>query len=239
MVLRLRLIEGKYPPEIAIPGEHQLAKDFNASRVTIRRVLDHLEKENLIERRHGVGTFPMRGAARSSAAPTHLSYHDYIAASSHNYDDKLVEFLHLPTPRFLTDIDPGFAPVVLKIVRVAFIRKTAVHILRTFVPADIGQYVSPRALGNKTVLELLGKKKVVPEESELRIGAMAADTEESMLLTVSVGAPLVHATRISRLAGGRAIEYHQMTSVADKFGYRFLFDWQSGVARLPKINARG
>lgn len=235
IVLRRRLVEGVYPADRPMPGEHQLADDFRASRVTIRRVLDRLDRENLIERRHGVGTFPARQQAESAPQPE-MSYYDYIAASSHTYDDELLEFVHLPTPQFLSDIDGCFGAVVLKIVRVAYAEEMPLHILRTYVPGDIAGHVSRRSLGNKTVLELLKKKGIVPHESELKIGAIAADTDEAQHLRVAVGAPLVHAIRVSRLDDGRAIEYNQMLSVADVFGYRFLFDWGTGRVRLPHID---
>ena len=235
MVLRRRLVEGEYPADRPIPGEHQLAGDFQASRVTIRRVLDRLDKESLIERRHGVGTFPRRSSAAAQTQPE-MSYYDYIAASSHTYDDELLEFKFLPTPSFLSEVDALFGAVSLKIVRIAFAKNVPLHILRTYVPGDIAEHVSRRALGNKTVLELLKKKGIVPQESELRIGATSADTEEAKHLKVAVGAPLVHAIRVSRFSDGRAIEYNQMLSVADMFGYRFAFDWRVGSVRLPFIN---
>ena len=235
IVLRRRLVEGVYPVDRPMPGEHQLAGDFCASRVTIRRVLDRLDRENLVERRHGVGTFPTRPQTESAPQPE-MSYYDYIAASSHTYDDKLLEFVFIPTPQFLSDVDGRFGAVVLKIVRVAFAEKMPLHILRTYVPGDIAEHVSRRGLGNKTVLELLKKKGIVPHESDLKIGAIAADTDEAQHLRVAVGAPLVHAIRVSRLGDGRTIEYNQMLSIADVFGYRFSFDWGIGKIRLPHID---
>ena len=234
IVLRRRLVEGVYPPDHPIPGEHQLAEDFGASRVTIRRVLERLDKEGHIERRHGVGTFPTRAPDAVPAQPA-MSYFDYIAASSHTYDDQLLEFNYVPTPGFLSDLDIRFGAVALKIVRLAFKKKVPLHIFRTYVPGDLAEHVPRRSLGNKTVLEVLKKQGIVPQESELRIGAMAADIDEAQHLSVTVGAPLVHAIRISRLADGRAVEYNQMISVADLFGYRFVFDAR-GMIRLPHMD---
>jgi GntR family transcriptional regulator len=236
IVLRRRLVEGVYPIDRPMPGEQQLAEDFRASRVTIRRVLDRLDEDGLIERRRGVGTFPTRSQVPAAPQPE-ISFNEYIAASSHAYDDELLEYKYLPTPSFLGNIDAGFGPAVLKIVRVAFAKGIPLHILRTYVPGDIAEHVSRRALGNKTVLELLKEKGIVPQDSELRIGAISADTDEARHLNVAVGAPLVHAIRVSRLTDGRAIEYNQMLSVADLFGYRFSFDWRTGAVRLPHITA--
>jgi GntR family transcriptional regulator len=233
VVLRRRLQDGEYPLQRPIPGEHQLAKDFSASRVTIRRVLDQLEKQGLVDRRHGAGTYPLAGARDGGA--TEMSYSDYIAASSHSYDDSLVEFAHIPTPGFLSAGGAELGAVVLKIVRIARREGVACHILSTYVPADLAEHVSRRAIGNKTVLELLKKHGIQPRESELKISAVVADSFEARHLDVAVGSPLVHAIRISRLTDGRAIEYQEMHSVADMFGYRFLVDWRTGGLKLPPL----
>jgi GntR family transcriptional regulator len=233
IVLRRRLVEGEYPPDRPIPGEHQLAADFNSSRVTIRRVLDQLQKEQLIDRRHGAGTYPVAPAASGQAAAQSMSYYDYIAASGQAYDDKLLEFSDIATPSFLMQLDARFGPKVVKIVRVACRGAVPYHILTAYLPGDLAAAVSRRTIGNKTVLEFLKKEGIVPATSELRLGAIAADTFEARHLKVHVGVPLVRAIRISRLKDGRTIEYNQILSVADLFGYRFHFDGRSGALILP------
>lgn len=232
MVLRQRLLDGAYESTQPLPGEHKLAEEFKASRVTIRRVLQQLVEDTLIVRRHGSGTYPLP-ARRAPQPAREMSYYDYIAASSHNYDDKLLAFEALRAPAFLAEIDAHFGSQVLRIVRVAYRQGVPQHILRTYVPGDLAQYLSRRSIGNKTVIELLKRHGVLVENSELRIGATIADTFEAQHLRVRLGAPLLHATRISRLSGGRAIEYHEMLSVAELFGYRFCFDWRVGAVKLP------
>ena len=58
MMLRRRLLEGVYPADKPLPGEHRLAEEFEVSRVTIRRTLARLGNEGLVTRRRGSGTFP-------------------------------------------------------------------------------------------------------------------------------------------------------------------------------------
>jgi GntR family transcriptional regulator len=234
IVLRRRLVEGRYPADLSMPGEHQLAEEFIASRVTIRRVLDQLHKEKLIDRRHGAGTFPTSSASGRDAEPP-VSYFDYIAASSHAQSMLLIELAELPVPLFLTQIDPRFGPTVLKIVRVAAIKGVPHHLLRTYVPGEFGRLFSGRSLGNKTVLEVLKRKGISPRESEIRMGAMAADTVEARHLKVAVGVPLVQVIRISRLTDGRVVEYNEILSVADIVAYRFSFDWRNGTVKLPAV----
>ena len=56
--LKSRLLTGTYRPGQAIPSETQLAKEFVVSRMTARRALDELEREGLIYRVQGSGSFP-------------------------------------------------------------------------------------------------------------------------------------------------------------------------------------
>ena len=48
---------GKLKPGDKVPSETQLAKEFNASRMTANRALKELTEENRILRVQGVGTF--------------------------------------------------------------------------------------------------------------------------------------------------------------------------------------
>lgn len=55
--VRDRIKSGYYPQEHPIPDEHSLAKEFNCSRMTIKRALDVLVMEGLLFRKRGHGTF--------------------------------------------------------------------------------------------------------------------------------------------------------------------------------------
>lgn len=49
--------QGKYKEKEKLPSEFDLAKSLGVSRATLREALRVLEEENVIVRRHGVGTF--------------------------------------------------------------------------------------------------------------------------------------------------------------------------------------
>ena len=59
VVLRQQILEGKFG-DGPMPGEIELARQFGASRVTMRRVFDYLVKEGLVRRHRGMGTFVVR-----------------------------------------------------------------------------------------------------------------------------------------------------------------------------------
>lgn len=55
--LRRRIMEGAYAFEERLPAERNLAEEFGVSRGTIRSVLDILEKQHMVARQIGSGTF--------------------------------------------------------------------------------------------------------------------------------------------------------------------------------------
>nr|WP_285844416.1 GntR family transcriptional regulator [Oceanobacillus profundus] len=48
---------GKYREKEKLPSEYQLSKQLGVSRATLREALRILEEDNVVTRRHGVGTF--------------------------------------------------------------------------------------------------------------------------------------------------------------------------------------
>jgi GntR family transcriptional regulator len=243
IVLRRRLLEGVFKGDAPLPGEHLLAAEFSVSRETVRRVLDRLAQERLITRRHGVGTFPTVVNDAPASNQSRISYYDFIALSSQRYDDTLLEFAEVSTPAEVLREVVDFGQLALKVSRLRSNQGKPEHIVDSYVPAALATLLAgeltPTTLGNRTVLEVLKRRGVEAESSEMWISAVAADSFEASHLNVAIGAPLVHAIRVSLDARGRAIEFSRFHSVADRFGYRFAFDRNSIWARIPPDKNRG
>ncbi len=59
--LRERVVAGEWPPGTALPAETRLAAEHGVALGTLRRALELLSDQGLIERRHGKGTFVRGG----------------------------------------------------------------------------------------------------------------------------------------------------------------------------------
>src|SRR5262245_35286348 len=55
--LRAQIRQGDLPSGAPLPNQRQLAKSFGVTLMTLRQALEVLEREHLITRRHGLGTF--------------------------------------------------------------------------------------------------------------------------------------------------------------------------------------
>lgn len=50
-------IKANYNPGDKLPSEGDLVNRYQVSRITVRKAVEELEKENIVEKRHGYGTF--------------------------------------------------------------------------------------------------------------------------------------------------------------------------------------
>ncbi|MGF1544167.1 MAG: GntR family transcriptional regulator [Parvularculaceae bacterium] len=65
-LFRARISSGAWRPAAALPSEQSLAAELGVSQGTVRKALDSLVAENLVERRQGKGTFVARHTQESA-----------------------------------------------------------------------------------------------------------------------------------------------------------------------------
>jgi GntR family transcriptional regulator len=62
--LRREISEGRLPAGASLPSFRQLAEDLRVSLITVKRAYDELERDGLIVRRQGLGTFVAHDGGR-------------------------------------------------------------------------------------------------------------------------------------------------------------------------------
>lgn len=65
MALREAILSGKLAPDMPLPSERELQKQFDVSQTTVRRALHELQRDDLIYGRQGRGTYVHRDAAQT------------------------------------------------------------------------------------------------------------------------------------------------------------------------------
>ena len=58
--IKREISEGRLKPDTALPSFRQLAEDLLVSVITVKRAYEELEREGIIYRRQGLGTFVSR-----------------------------------------------------------------------------------------------------------------------------------------------------------------------------------
>ena len=206
--LRDAIANGLHPDQSALPGEQRLAERFGVSRVTVRRALDALDGDGLIERRAGSGTrVRLRQKARplSADAATLLPQ---LAEMSESTKVQLLSFAYGPAPAPVAEAMGLNSERQVQIAtRVRLSEGRAFSHLTTYVPEDIARNYSEADLATSPLYQLLERGGVRIGEARQSVSATLAAPEVAAALDISVGAALISLRRTVRDLNGRGVEY--------------------------------
>ncbi|MEO6984184.1 MAG: GntR family transcriptional regulator, partial [Paralcaligenes sp.] len=212
----------EFSPNDAMPGENALAERYHVSRLTIRRSLDLLQRDGLVERRQGSGTFPIKAAIKvqpfSADINKLLAHLNGMAASTRAL---LLAFSYeIPNPDVQSKLELAVNARVQKAIRVRRYEDAPFSYLTTYVPEHIGKRFSQDDLTLypiQTLFKKLGIKLVSAEQS---ITAILADVQHAENLDMEVGSPLLCINRVIRDASNTPIEYLIAAYNPHRFEYR-------------------
>ena len=231
LALKDRIRAGSLRPGARFPGEPTLAAEFGVSRVTIRRALDQLQLEGLIERRAGSGTY-LREETNDHPIVADLSNAlTQLVAMGRRTGVRLLAFGY-GTP-------PAGVAAALRLpagartqhsVRVRLIDGKPFSYLTTHVPESIGITYSEADLAAQPLLDLLERAGIETDRASQSLSATLAGPETAAALGVDLGAPLLHLTRVVYDPAGRGVEHLEALYRPDR--YRFQMD-------LVRIGFRG
>ncbi len=239
-ILREQLMEGRYTPDKALPGELNLAQKFQVSRVTMRRALDELVREGLIERARGRGSF---ARAQPPAAPLTAGVAgllENLVSMGLKTRVTVISMDLLAAPDEVAaqlGMDPGDA--VVKTVRVRSVDAGPIDLLTTFLPEAIARGFTRKALAQKPMLTLIEEAGVAVARAEQAMSARLADADIAPLLDVAFGAPLIAVTRVVYDSGSRAVQLLRGLYRPDRYEYRMTLSRAAGKPGQPKGQAGG
>jgi GntR family transcriptional regulator len=232
-ILRAQLMEGRFTPDKALPGELDLADKFQVSRVTMRRALDELVREGLIERARGRGSFSRVRPGSMGAEASGLL--DNLVSMTLKTTVKVVSMeRQAAADDVALQMGLGPAAQVLKTVRIRSVEAGPISLTTTFVPEALAQGFSVKTLGQKPMLTLLEEAGVAVARAEQSMSARLADATTAPLLEVGFGAPLMAVNRVVYDTRGRAVQLLRGLYRPDRYEYRMTL---AREARKP--NQRG
>ncbi|RPH59016.1 MAG: GntR family transcriptional regulator [Burkholderiales bacterium] len=232
LVLREQLEEGRYAD--GVPGEHRLTKQFGVARVTVRKALERLQAEGMIERSPGRGTVALRPTAdrcdppRASARLTGLL--ENIVSMGLATSVRVIDCEELAAPEPVARelrIAPG-APVQ-KAVRVRSTREGPLSHITTYVPAVLARGFGRRELAKKPILILLEESGVRIGRATQSISARLADSVVAARLGVEVGSPLLAVSRLIFDEQERPVQWLQGLYRPDRYHYEMELSRVGGI----------
>jgi len=192
-----------------LPTEHQLSSELGISRTTLREAISHLERQGIVSRRHGVGTFvsipahhSLRGGLdelvtiKALAGSCDLNYERMLwQVSSASANHKTAEAL------LLNSGDP-----VTRVRMVISVQGSIFAYLDSFLRADLLDSEELRLYEDGSLLDfLLERQKVDVSHTYSKIHAVVANEEIARIMSIEVGAPLLHLVETYKSLEGRPV----------------------------------
>lgn len=223
--LRDLMVNGHLKPGEAMPGEWDLADLYGVSRLTVRRALDELVRQNWLEKKHGVGTF-VRQPTMATIAAGKLSFTEqmrsigrepsskFISQNSTTATDKIARALQ---------IQEGDPVIEITRVRLAdnipILLETACLSTTRFPTLESHDWSQDKSL-----------YRVLSEEYKVNISAMdhtikpvTLTETEARYLKAKAGIPALLSEIIAYTPGGEPVEYAWSVSNGDKSEFYFHF----------------
>ncbi|WP_425091827.1 GntR family transcriptional regulator [Tropicimonas sp. S265A] len=207
--LRDEITRGTHAPGAILPGETRLAQKCGVSRVTIRRALDALAADGLIEKRLGAGSLVRDPGAQAVPLSGDLaSLMPQLVEIGQRTEARLLSFGygHPPQP-VATALGLDAGARVQTAERVRLIGGTPFSHLTTHVPEAIAANYSEADLATTPLFRLLERSGVQIDGAHQSVTAALATPEVARALNVAVGSALLSLTRVVRDAAGGGVEY--------------------------------
>jgi GntR family transcriptional regulator len=223
--LRERIANAEFHPDLPLPPEAVLAKEYDVSRVTLRRALEALLDSRLISKRRGVGNF----VSRASVASKNVTLVGRL-------DDAFLDIVKL-SYRVLSRRAVAVDATDKVTVQALQIGSSQTHLDRLEVvaltdgqPYAYSEFYFPQEIADHLTTEELGGTVPIIRVVEAHIGvavSWADQTVEPVLASSKVARclgitprrPILQMRRTYYTAAGRAVESVVVRYHPDRYSY--------------------
>ncbi len=197
--LRKRVADGEFEARGVLPSESELSAAYEASRVTIRRALEALRAEGLVESRQGFGWLVAGEPLRQDLSRL-ATLEGQLASAGVRSERRIVSFGFVTAPARVRELLNE--RTVLEVRRTNLADGRPFAVVTVWCPEELGSSLSRDDVARASFLEQLG---VGLGGATQTIGADAASESDAALLGVPAGSPVLVAERITRNTDGRPV----------------------------------
>jgi len=229
-VLRARILDGEYPQGSQMPSESELGALFRVSRITVRQALGDLQKEGLIFKIHGKGTFVAKPKTFQNVS-TLQGLAESMTDRGFEVINRLRSFKFMAADKSVAErLKLVEGDVVAQIKRVRLINREPVSLEITYLPKELGERLEKADLVTRDIFLILENDcGLALGHADLAIDAVLADSDLCQALEIEVGSPVMRIERLTHGADGQPLDFEYLYYRGDAFQYRLRIDRQKGT----------
>jgi GntR family transcriptional regulator len=216
--LRERIRSGEHKAGARLSTQRQLAREFGVTLMTLRQALELLERERLIRRQHGLGTFV--------AAPfidydilQHQRFAADLRAQGEPVSTRLLGSRFVLGDRRVTAaLGLGPRARVLQLERLRLVDGHPMSLERSFLAATLGEELVKADLAATPLRQALEfKLGITIERASENVSATRLGRREARELGCRAGAPAFESERVSFATDGQAVVFDRVYIPGDRF----------------------
>lgn len=244
--LRIEIMNGTRQAGTKIASERDLSEELGASRMTVRRAIEVLEREGLVKRYPGRGTFVVgvrerilikkgrevqqnRGRPEVNVNEVHESGSFYTDMERPG-NSLRTQFLAQPalvaaTLEVASHLNISIGTLVLKHYQLQTVDTVPYRLIESYYPADLFGDVLTTNLVDQALFTWLNEHHSlrVSHAQEVLIARIATPQERQML-RISSSAPVIELERTIWVETGRPVEWAHIIAVADLYTFTYDYD---------------
>ena len=224
-LLRTRILDGSYASHSQMPSENELGKIFNVSRITVRQALNDLQKEGLIFKIHGKGTFVAKPKAFQNVSRLQ-GLAEAMSQMGYEVINQLQSFKFIPANSIIAErLKIAEGEEIAEIKRVRLINREPVSLVITYVSKNLGKQLEKADLATRDIFIIIENDcGIALGHANLAIDAVLAEADLTKALRVEEGSPIMRIERLTHAADGTPLDFEYLYYRGDAFQYRLRID---------------
>lgn len=201
-----------------LPGEQKLCELFGVSRTVIRHALEQLDRDGLIVRIMGKGTFVAEPKINEGLAGRLTGFYEDMVEQGYTPVSKVLRQERIDADaRLARKLNLQVGDPVILIRRLRYVNDVPLQLVTTYLP----EALCPEALHTdftqrSLYIFLRSECDLHIAQGKRMLEAVLATEEEAELLQINPGAPLILLDSVSYLEDGRPLEYYRAVHRSDR-----------------------
>tara|TARA_R110001599_G_scaffold171353_1_gene362105 strand:+ start:92621 stop:93355 length:735 start_codon:yes stop_codon:yes gene_type:complete len=219
--IRAKIIDGSYVAHQQLPSENEMINAFGVSRITVRQAVNDLQKEGLLFKVHGKGTF----VARPNVSQELMHLQGFGEAMRLLGHETFSEVFGLKTVKanqlVCSKLAVALGTQVTEIHRVRYLNREPISIDYSWVKHEIGTKLTEKNLREKDLFSLLENflHKGL-HSADVEIDATTATNEIASRLKIPAGSPILRIERLTYSAEDNPLVFEYLHYPAETFKYK-------------------
>ena len=221
--IKKKISNGYYQIGEKLPTGDELAKQYDASKLTVKKGIDLLVSEGVLRSRSGFGTEVLRKPIDNSKVFGPNEGLFSVVGEEH-VDSEIHTFsIELPSEEIAKKLEISRKDYVYNIIRSRFIDRAPYSIEQTFMPLTVIPGLEPKHLKKSVYSYITNDLGLEIKTSHIWIKGDVAKEFDARILNIDVGEFMIEVDKVVSLSSGTPFEYSLSRHIYKDFIFEAVF----------------